>query len=243
MKKKAYNIIHEDDVLLALDKSAGTLCVPDRYDITKPNLLHYLTDRYQEIFPVHRLDRGTSGVMLYAKNAETHKQLSVLFEERTIHKVYHTIVKGCPNQKEGEIDAPIGNDKTQKQKAIHARGQHALTHYKVLKEWNGYSLLECIISTGRQHQIRLHMRHIGCPLAYDKKYGEDEPIYASDIKRRRFNKKDEDRTPRALMDRLSLHAYELTFSHPSDGKTVTYQAPYHKDFRALCNQLDKWAIK
>ncbi|MBL7743018.1 MAG: RluA family pseudouridine synthase [Chitinophagaceae bacterium] len=230
-------IIFENDDLVALNKPSGLLSIPDREgkEISLKNLLQ---DKYGEIFTVHRLDRDTSGLIVFAKNEETHKHLSRQFEERQTEKIYVGLVTGSPVEKKGSINKPIAeNTVTRGVMIIHQRGKESLTDYEVLEDFGIYSWVQFRIHTGRTHQIRVHMKDIGHPIVCDELYGDGKPVLLSSIKHKfKLSKKEEEERP--ILNRLALHAYKLKFTN-THGKTVELEAPLPKDIRAILQQLSK----
>ncbi len=240
--KTTVDILFEDESLIAVYKPAGMLSIPDRYKPDLPNLQKWLEERYETIFTVHRLDKGTSGVLCFAKTAEAHRSLSLQFENRTVRKIYHAITDGFPPEESGTIDRPLAAHPGKPGlMVVHAKGKPSVTHYQVLKRYRNHALLSLELETGRTHQIRVHLAEIGCPLLVDPQYGKQEAFFLSSVKARRCqpNRRQEERP---LMDRLTLHAAELTIVHPETQENKTFKAPYPKDFRAVLNQLDKWGL-
>jgi 23S rRNA pseudouridine1911/1915/1917 synthase len=231
-------IILETSDFVAVDKPAGLLSIPDR-EGKDPSLKTLLKQRYGNIFTVHRLDRGTSGVIVFAKNEETHKWLSKIFEERSVEKIYQGIVLGTPPQEKGSIDQPIMEHPSKPGiMVINRRGKTALTDYEVLENIGPYSLVQFRIHTGRTHQIRIHMQSIGHPIACDDVYGDGKPIYLSSIKRNfKLSKSEEQERP--ILARLALHSLLLRFDDAA-GHPYALEAPLPKDMRALLQQLKKW---
>jgi len=197
-----------------------------------------LTDKYGSIFTVHRLDRETSGLVLFAKNEAAHKYLSRLFEERNVEKYYLGIVLGRPNEDKGEIEAPIAEHPIQKGlMTIHRSGKASHTGFEVLEGNPYYSLLSFRLYTGRTHQIRVHCKNIGHPLACDPLYGDGKPVLLSSVKKKfKLNKKEE--VERPMINRLALHSYKLVFEDMK-GELLELTAPAPKEFRALMQQLKK----
>lgn len=233
-------ILYSDDQIVIVNKRSGVLSIPDRFVPEKENLVDALQQDFEKVWVVHRLDRETSGAICFALDAEAHKELSRQFQERTVKKLYHAFVEGCPMEKQGAIDRPIAPHPTFPGKMIaSSKGKSALTYYQVLTKYKDYSLLEADIKTGRTHQVRVHFSSIGHPLMVDPVYGKREAIFLSEIKRRNFQL-GKNAEERPLMSRLSLHAHQLRLQHPGTQQTMEIEAPYPKDFRALINQLNKW---
>jgi len=238
MKKKRWEIIYEDNSVVVIDKPAPFLTIPDRYDKNKPNLLGKLSEKREAIKVNHRLDKDTSGLILFTKTPEAHKHLSDQFEQRTIKKHYLTIVHGVPQEEVGLINLPLAPSGIRnKGMVVDKQGKESLTKYKILEAWRRYSLLEVKLLTGRQHQIRVHMRSIHCPIVCDHMYGDGEPFFLSSIKRRMNRSREEEERP--LLNRIGLHSYILGFDHPESGERMQFKAELHKDMRAVVNQLRK----
>lgn len=239
--KVKIELIYEDEALLVVNKPPDLLTIPDRFDSTKPNLYHLLSMQYEEkIYVVHRIDRETSGVICFAKTEEAHKNLSQQFEGRVVEKIYLALVDGKPTPPEGTIDKPIGQHPTQAGKMTVSRdGKTALTDYKTVEVFKAFALMEANIKTGRTHQIRVHFKFIGHPLAIDPLYGRREAFFLSEIKNRNYQLgKDQEENP--LMSRATLHAARLELNHPSTGARMSFAAAPPKDFQAVLNQLRKW---
>ncbi len=230
-------VIFENDSFIAINKPAGLLSIPDR-EQSQTSLKDILLAKYGAIYTVHRLDKDTSGIILFAKNEAAHKYLSQLFEERKIEKYYQGLVHGCPAAKKGTIDAPISEHGIQKGlMVVHRNGKPSITDYEVIEEHKSYSLLQFQLHTGRTHQIRVHCKNIGHPLACDELYGDGKPVLLSSIKRKyKLSKHDEEERP--MLNRLALHSYRLTFTN-ADGKAFDLTAELPKDMRALLQQLRK----
>ena len=232
-------IIFETDQWIALNKPYGLLSIPDR-EGKDVSLKQLLQEKYGQIFTVHRLDRNTSGVIVFAKDEETHKFLSQAFEERSVQKFYLGIVMGILSEKKNTIDQPIAENSTKRGvMIIHKRGKSSVTDYQVLEEFGKYSFVRFQIHTGRTHQIRIHMQYLGHPLVCDDLYGDPSPILISSIKRK-FKLSKNELEERPIMNRLALHAAELRFTDAT-GKNYKLEAEMPKDMRALLQQLRKWA--
>lgn len=241
--RKKLDILFQDEEIVVVNKPAGVLTIPGRSGEDGDSLLSLLNKKFDQCLTVHRLDLNTSGVICFAKTKEAHKALSLQFQNRSVQKIYQVLVDGTVQEETGEIDKPIAPHKVIAGKmAIASKGKKALTLYTVKERFNSFTFLEADIKTGRTHQIRLHFQSIGFPLSIDKVYGSREAIKLSEIKGRsyRIGKLDEERP---LMSRSTLHASKLTINHPDTGEQMTFEAPLPKDFKALLNQLRKWALK
>jgi len=229
--------IHETADYIALNKPSGLLSIPDREgkDIS---LKQMLKNKYGEIFTVHRLDKETSGLIVFAKTASMHKHLSMQFEARETRKIYVGLVIGSLMEKKGTIDKPIGEHPAiAGQMIIHRKGKNAITDFEVLDDLGIYSWMQFQIHTGRTHQIRVHMKDLGHPIVCDKLYGDGKPIMVSSLKSRyKLSKNEEEERP--LLGRLALHAFQLSFADES-GAIVELEAPVHKDIKAVLQQLNK----
>jgi 23S rRNA pseudouridine955/2504/2580 synthase/23S rRNA pseudouridine1911/1915/1917 synthase len=183
-------------------------------------------------------------VLLLAKTIDAQRHLSHQFQLNAVRKQYLALVVGRPESDEGEIDAPLASHPTSRlHMAVSKHGRPARTAWKVEELFAGYTLLRCFPRTGKTHQIRVHLRHIGLPLAVDPLYnrqqhGQLPGILLSSFKR--GYRPARGREERPLIDRLTLHAQSLSFAHP-DGRTVTAEAPLPRDMRAVLAQLRKHA--
>jgi 23S rRNA pseudouridine1911/1915/1917 synthase len=230
-------IIFENDDFVALNKPSGLLSIPDR-EGKEVSLKSLLIAHFGSIFTVHRLDRETSGLIVFAKNDIAHRHLSMQFENRETEKIYTGLVHGSLSNKTGTIEAPIAEHSYKASTMIiHTRGKMSITDYEVVEEFKKFSLLKFQIHTGRTHQIRIHMNHIGHPLSCDNIYGDGKPILLSSLKKK-FNLSKKDEEERPLMNRLALHASNLKFNMVN-GESVSLEAALQKDFRALLQQLRK----
>lgn len=229
--------LHSDDALLVINKPAGLLSLPDRYDRSLPHVRSVV--RARDLLIVHRLDRETSGVMVLARTAEAHAALNRQFEAGEVTKVYRAIIRGEPRDDHFEIDAALRPpDGRVIRTVVDRKGKKAHTVVDVLERFVGYALVEARPATGRTHQIRVHLAHAGHPIVCDPLYGDGESVLLSRIKRRYV---ETEREERPLIGRLGLHAASIELSHPSNGERLAISAPDAKDFRATLNQLGKWA--
>lgn len=189
---------------------------------------------------IHRIDRDTSGLLLFAKNEQAHKYFNQLFENRLVKKIYLGLATGLLAEAEGVIEQPIEQHPSIPGKMrIGRSGKPSVTRFNVIEKFRGYSLVECNLETGRTHQIRVHMQHLGHSLVCDELYGSPDPILLSNFKKK-FKLSKEAAAERPLLDRLALHALsvELKDMH---GKTLLLEAPLAKDIEVTLIQLRKFA--
>lgn len=238
--RRPYETLYEDEHLIIVNKSPGLLTIPDRYQHDKENLSGLLAEKFGEIFIVHRLDRETSGVIMFAKNAAMHKQLSTLFESGDIDKRYMAILKGSPAIDEGIVETHIAPSEHVKGKMIvFKKGKWSKTGFRIKENYSDkFSLVELKLFTGRTHQIRVHMEYLGNPLLVDRLYTGVEAFYLSEIKKRKY-RSSADHEERPLIARHSLHASSVSFSHPITKETIEVEAALPKDMRAVITQMRK----
>lgn len=220
------DIVYEDDDVLVVNKPQGMVVhpAPGHPNHTLVNALLYhspLSTINGEFRPgiVHRIDKDTSGLLMVAKNDMAHRSLAAQLKAKNNQREYVALVHGVIKQEAGTIDAPIGRSrKDRKKQAIVSDGRHAVTHFKVLKRYRHYTLVSCRLETGRTHQIRVHMKSIGHPLAGDPLYG-----------------------PRKTLPGKGqyLHARELGFKHPRTGKQLLFTAPLPDYFQRMLDHLDR----
>lgn len=236
--------ITETEDWIALNKPSGLLSIPDREgkDISLKKLL---IEKYKSIFTVHRLDRGTSGLIVFAKTEKAHKHLSQQFaregsfvEERQTEKIYLGFVMGSLADKKGTIDAPIAEHPVKKGlMTVYRKGKESLTGYEMQEDFKVFSWVKFQIHTGRTHQIRVHAKHIGHPIVCDDLYGDGKPILLSSLKHK-FKLSKNELEERPILNRLALHALSLQFVN-TNGDTIKLEAPLPKDLKALLQQLRK----
>lgn len=229
-------IVLENENFIALNKPTGLLSIPDR-EGKEVSLKRLLQEKYPSIFTVHRLDKDTSGLIVFAKNALAHQQLSVLFEGREVQKIYFGLVHNAPINDTGSIDIGIQEHFSKLGvMTTHQKGKPSLTDYTVLEKFRQYSWMQFQIHTGRTHQIRVHMKHIGNPIVCDPVYGDGVPVLLSAIKKKyKLSKQEEEERP--ILNRLALHSAQLSFK--LNDEQFALEAPVPKDLRALLQQLRK----
>ena len=231
-----FSVLYEDDDVIAIDKPAGLVAHPNERFQTG-TVADLARERFGELPKimgddrpgiVHRLDRETSGVMLLGRSESGFDELRRQFKEREIKKTYLALVHGDPRFDSDYIDEPIGTDpRHPERKAVvaHGEGRDAETYYEVCERFGSFSLIACFPKTGRTHQIRVHMAHIGHPLVYDRLYRTNETT--------RFPLPED----APAMERHALHAYELEFRHPVTTEKLKPRAELPADFAALVEWL------
>ena len=235
---KGFSNIFENEDFVAINKEPGMLPIPDRHDDTQISFYKIFHQNYGKIFIVHRLDRDTSGLILFAKNEETHKYLSQLFEKRNIEKKYLGIVRGRMTEKKGTINEPIGEHTTKKGvMTITKKGKPSITNYEALEDYGIYSLVQFEIQSGRTHQIRVHTKSLGHPIICDEVYGDGKPILLSSFKKK-YKLSQNDLEEKPIISRLALHSHSLYFKDIHQ-KEFSLEAPLPKDMKALLQQLKK----
>ncbi len=234
------DVLVENEWFIAINKPSGMLSIPDRMQ-SEVSLKDILIERYGSIYTVHRLDKDTSGIIVFAKDEVTHKQLSQLFEGREVQKFYVGLVNGKLFNPKGSIDAAIMEHPAKNgTMVIHAKGKPSLTDYEVLEDFGIYSWVQFQIHTGRTHQIRVHTKYLGNSIACDSLYGDGKPVLISSLKKK-FNLAKKEEEERPILARLGLHSYRLQFT--LNGEDFTIEAEPPKDLRALLQQLRKWKGK
>jgi len=231
------HILFQNDEFVAINKPAGLLTIPDR-EGKEPALKEILKEKFGEIFTVHRLDKETSGIVIFAKNERSHRQLSILFEGREVEKYYVGLVMGKPANTNGNIDAGIIEHPVRKGlMAINKKGKIASTDYQVLESFRSYTWMQFQIYTGRTHQIRVHMKHFGNPVVCDTMYGDGKAVLISNIKKKNYKLSKKEEEERPILSRLALHSWKLKFI--LNKKEYNLEAGLPKDLRALLQQLRK----
>ena len=216
--KLPLDIIYEDEDILVINKAAGMPIHPSQnnYENSMANgLAWYFKEKGQAfIFRcANRLDRDTSGLTIVSKHMLSGNRISTMTANREIHREYLAICRGSLEPKEGVIDAPLGRKGTSiiEREVNFQTGESAVTHYQLVEERNGHSLVRLVLETGRTHQIRVHLKYLGCPLVGDYLYNPDMEY----------------------IHRQALHAYRMTFVHPVTGEAMDFTAPMPEDMRKI----------
>lgn len=220
------DIVYEDDDVIVINKPQGMVVHPapghDDHTLVNALLYHCPLSTINGTFRpgiVHRIDKDTSGLLMVAKNDKAHRFLAEQLKDKTNIREYVALVHGRIAEDEGTINAPIGRSlKDRKKQAVVKDGRNAVTHFEVLKRYRDYTLVKCILETGRTHQIRVHMKYIGHPLVGDPLYGPKKTIKGNG---------------------QFLHAGKLGFVHPTTGKLLIFEAPLPKIFQECLEKLDK----
>lgn len=219
------DIVYEDDDLLVINKASGMVVhpAPGHYTGTLVNALLYKfqLSSGEKGRPgiVHRLDKDTSGLMLVAKNDQTHEALSKMIANKEVERHYLAIVDGVIKHDTGTIDAPIGRDPNNRQKmaVTDVHGKDAITHFRVIETFSNHTLVECILETGRTHQIRVHMAYIGHPVSNDPMYGRGKSTEFGQM----------------------LHSKSIRFKQPTTGKELFFEVKPPKEFFAQLEVIKK----
>ena len=240
------DIVHEDDDIIMVNKHAGMVVHPGcgNWSGTLVNALTYHL-RNLPMFQghdmraglVHRIDKNTSGLLVIAKNEDAAARLAKQFYDHSISRRYVALVWGNFEEDEGTVTGHIGRSRTHRMKMAcypdGSEGKHAVTHWRVLRRYGYVTMIECRLETGRTHQIRVHMEHIGHPLFNDERYGGDRILKGTTFsKYKQFIE-----NCFALMPRHALHARSLGFVHPRTGKEVYFESELPPDFKAV---VEKW---
>jgi 23S rRNA pseudouridine955/2504/2580 synthase/23S rRNA pseudouridine1911/1915/1917 synthase len=213
------DILHQDEHIVLINKPAGLSVLTEGWDPDAPYLRQMLEEKYERIWVVHRLDKVTSGVMVFALTAEAHRGLNRQFEKHEVEKVYRAIVEGVPpwNERNARHMLQTNVGRSHRTVVVHKRGKNSETDFKVLKRGQAEALIEARPKTGRTHQIRVHSSALGFPILGDVLYGASES---------------------ELIERPALHAHTLGFSHPISGEKLSFIANLPADFQAVLKRLD-----
>src|SRR5688572_4919820 len=236
------DILYEDEWLAAISKPAGMVVHPAKghWKGTLTSALQFHFDKLSGAGGptrpgiVHRLDRDTSGVLVVAKTDQAHFALADQFEARSTEKEYLAITVGVPDHDRDVIDQPIGIHPYQREKMAirrdHATSRPAQTYYEVTERFKGYAAVKVLPKTGRTHQIRVHLAHIGCPVLCDKLYSGRSRITRGELRRSLADET-------ILLDRLALHARRLALAHPETGAPIEFTTPLPPDIEAVLAEL------
>jgi RluA family pseudouridine synthase len=234
-KQNPYNIIFQNEQFIAVNKASGISVGGERWDDTAQRLDKLIEHdlKLSKVFTVHRIDKETSGLILFAKDREIHKKLSMAFEKRKVLKRYIAIVHGRPSWKETVCNLALVPNGNKRHMTIidKFKGKESLTRFVCKTSVGNYSVLEVFPETGRIHQIRVHAAALGHPVVCDDLYGKETPIKLSSFKKR-YKGDPFDEKP--LLSRLGLHAMELILPG-----FPTLTAPVPRDMSALIKQLEK----
>jgi len=238
-------VLYEDADLIAVNKRPGIIVHPARGN-PHGTLVNAVAHHAESLSSggdwwrpgvVHRLDRDTSGVIVFAKNDEVHHRLARQWERRTVEKEYLTVVEGTPDLDADIIDEPLGrHHRVRERYAVKAdgTGRRAVSQYEVVERFDGFSAVRVHIHTGRTHQIRVHMAHIGHRVVADRQYGSRSEVALQEVAR---GQADHDEV---LMARQALHAARLGLEHPRTGEPLTLEAPPPEDMARLLEALRTW---
>jgi RluA family pseudouridine synthase len=211
MNSSQISVLHVDEFILVVDKPAGMPVLPDGWEPDSPYLVQQLEAEFAKLWVVHRLDKVTSGVMVFARSADAHRALNLQFEKHATQKVYHALCNGLPKWEEHTARHPLRINVGHSHRTIvdHSKGKPSVTRFRVMEKYGQAALLEAVPATGRTHQVRVHAYALGHPLIGDTLYSAP---------------------PTDLFTRAALHALSLTFAHPATGQRMTFEAPYPEDF-------------
>ncbi|GGB03393.1 MULTISPECIES: RluA family pseudouridine synthase [Mucilaginibacter] len=230
-------ILFENDDVIVVNKPPFISSLDERGEGSSEISMLRLAKAYWDDAQIcHRLDKETSGALIFAKNPEAYRSVSIQFEKRKVKKVYHAVIDGTHTFDNLLVDLPILNVGKGSVTISRQEGKRAETWFQSLKYYKHYTLVECRPVTGRMHQIRIHLATQRASIAGDEMY-KGEPVFLSKIKRKYHLGKDQEELP--IMKRFALHAYEVTFRINPETE-VTIHAPYPKDFETLLKLLDKF---
>lgn len=214
------NILYLDESIIVVNKPAGVAVLPEGWEPDAPYLVRQLEDEFNKVWVVHRLDKVTSGVMIFARSAGAHRALNIQFEQHLIGKVYHAICNGNPKWDEHTARHPLRINVGHSHRTVvdHSHGKPSETHFMVLKRYGMAALLVAVPASGRTHQVRVHAYALGYPLLGDTLYSAPATEW---------------------IHRPALHALSLIFTHPVTSQSMTFEAPYPEDFHSAIQKLQK----
>lgn len=211
-------IVYSDPYILVVNKPADLSVLPEGWDKSAPYLVQILEEQFKKVWVVHRIDKVTSGMVVFALTAEAHRLLNIQFEKHEVEKTYHALINGVPKWEEKVTKFPLRVNVGHKHRTMvdNRNGLRSETRFKLLERYQAAALVEASPLTGRTHQIRVHAYALGHPLLGDVLYSAPE----TDV-----------------IPRPALHAFSLAFTHPETGKRVAFQADYPNDFQAAVELL------
>lgn len=238
-KNNDFSVIYSDDDFIVLNKRSGILIAADRYNPDAPRLDLMAEKEFGKLYAVHRIDKDTSGLIIYAKNLEAQKGISMQFEQRKVQKTYHALIYGHPLWEDLHVDLALEPDGDARHRTVVNKkfGKPSVTDFHLIGVCGPYSWIEAKPKTGRTHQIRVHLAANNLSIVCDPLYsGNQKPVRLSEVKRKWNGDEDEERP---LLSRLALHAYKIQFEHPATHEQVTFTAPYARDMEAVRKQFAK----
>ncbi len=237
MKKSSFQdlILFENEDFFLINKPPNTATLDERHDDKGLSMLRQAKEYWPDAQVGHRLDKETSGVLIFAKHPAAYRHISMQFEHRQLTKVYHAVSSGIHDFQGILVNLPILPLKTGVVRIDKVEGKEAETLFNTLDVYRAHTLIECVPFTGRMHQIRIHLQCLKAPIVMDELYG-GEKIFLSDIKRKFKLAKETEEQP--LISRVALHARALNFEL-MNGERQMVEAPYPKDMAALIRQLEK----
>lgn len=229
-------ILFENDDVIVVNKPPFISSLDERGEGSEINMLRMAKNYWDDAQICHRLDKETSGALIFAKNPDAYRAISMQFEHRQVKKVYHAVIDGTHVFDNLLVDLPILNTGKGSVSISRQEGKRAETWFQSLRYFKHYTLVECRPVTGRMHQIRIHLATQRASIAGDEMY-KGKPVYLSALKRKYHLGKDQEEQP--IMKRFALHAYEVTFKL-LNGEELVITAPYPKDFETLLKLLNKF---